>query len=49
LLQIVPKDLQGSLDKKWFHKRLGKGPPKVKKWSDDLPGITGFYYYQTFL
>jgi hypothetical protein len=27
-----------------------KGPPKVKKWeSDDLRGITGFYYYQTYL
>ncbi len=49
LLQTIPKNLQGSVDKKWFHRRLGKGPPKIRKWSDDLPGITGCYYYQTYL
>jgi len=49
LVQIIPKDLQGAIDKKWFRKQLGKGPPKIKKWSDDMPGITGVYYYQTFL
>jgi len=49
LLQTVPEALHDTIDKKWFLKRLGKGPPKVKKWeSDDLPGITGFYYYQMF-
>jgi hypothetical protein len=49
LVQTIPQDLHGSIDTKWFHQRLGKGPPKIKKWSDDMPGITGFYYYQTYL
>jgi hypothetical protein len=48
LASTVPANLKGAMDKKWFHKRLGKGPPKLKKWSDDMPGITGFYYYQAF-
>jgi hypothetical protein len=50
LLHSIPETLRSVMDEKWFHKRLGKGPPKVKKWeSDDLRGITGFYYYQTYL
>jgi hypothetical protein len=50
LMASVPQPLQGVKDDKWFRKQLGKGPPKVKKWeSDDLPGITGFYYYESFL
>ena len=49
LILAMPDGLQRSIDKRWFQRHLGKGPPKVKKWSDDMPGITGFYYYQTFL
>jgi hypothetical protein len=50
LLQSIPENLQHALDKKWFQKRLGKGPPKVKKWNSEiLSGITGFYYYQMFV
>jgi hypothetical protein len=50
LVQSLPKNLQAVMDDKWFRKLLGKGPPKVKKWeSDDLRGITGFYYYETYL
>ncbi len=50
LRHSIPDPLRSALDEKWFHKRLGKGPPKVSKWeSDDLRGITGFYYYQTYL
>jgi hypothetical protein len=50
LLHSIPETLQSVMDEKWFPKRLGKGPPKVKKWeSDDLRGITGFYYYQMHL
>lgn len=50
ILQLsVPDELQPALDKKWFEKAFEKGPPKVRKWdSEDLPGITGFYYYQTY-
>jgi len=48
LLLSMPEALRGAMDEQWFRKRLGKGPPKVRKWeSDDLRGITGFYYYQT--
>jgi hypothetical protein len=47
LLPEIPPPLQPALDKKWFQKRLGKGPPKASKWNAEiLPGITGFYYYQ---
>ncbi len=47
LCQSVPETLRNAMDKKWFQKRLGKSPPKVKKWeSEILSGITGFYYYQ---
>jgi hypothetical protein len=50
LLSSVPGPLQSVMDEKWFHKRLAKGPPKVKKWeSEMLSGITGFYYYQILL
>jgi len=50
LCHSIPETLRSMMDEKWFHKRLGKGPPKVRKWeSDDLRGITGFYYYQTHL
>ena len=50
LLHSVPATLQPALDKKWFQKRLAKGPPKVRKWeSEVLTGITGFYYYQGYL
>ena len=50
LVQSIPKNLQDAVDGNWFRKRLGKGPPKVGKWqSDDLRGITGFYYYETYL
>ena len=50
LKKSIPSELAGAVDPGWFRKRLGKGPPKVRKWeSDDLPGITGFYYYQMFL
>jgi hypothetical protein len=50
LIESIPQEMRDTMDDKWFRKRLGKGPPKVKKWeSDDLPGITGFYYYQMFL
>jgi len=50
LLHSIPETLRSVMDEKWFSKRLGKGPPTVKKWeSDDLRGITGFYYYQTYL
>jgi hypothetical protein len=50
LLPSIPVPLQSVIDEKWFRKRLGKGPPKVTKWEAEvLPGITGFYYYQTYL
>jgi|GEM_PF-2595874 len=50
LVKSVPKHLQTAIDPQWFQKILGKGPPKVRKWeSDDLPGITGFYYYEIYL
>ena len=50
LLPTIPAALRSALDAKWFRKRLAKGPPKVSKWeSEVLPGITGFYYYQTYL
>jgi len=50
LLPSMPDSLRSVIDEKWFRKRLGKGPPKVKKWdSEFLPGITGFYYYQMYL
>jgi hypothetical protein len=50
LLQSVPEELRGFMDDKWFSQLLGKGPPKFKKWdSDDLSGITGFYYYEIYL
>ena len=49
LMQTLPENLRGLIEKKWFSQRLGKGPPKIKKWSDHLPGITGCYYYQTYL
>jgi hypothetical protein len=49
LLQSAAEPLRSALDKKWFQTRLGKGPPKVKKWNSEiLTGITGFYYYQMF-
>jgi hypothetical protein len=49
LLPSIAETLQAAIDKKWFSKRLAKGPPKVRKWeSEVLPGITGFYYYQTY-
>ncbi|HEY0256418.1 MAG TPA: hypothetical protein VGC39_03165 [Candidatus Methylacidiphilales bacterium] len=50
LLSSIPEGLHTAIDQKWFSKRLAKGPPKVRKWeSEMLPGITGFYYYQTYL
>jgi len=50
LLLSIPVPLRNVMDKKWFHSRLAKGPPKVSKWEAEvLPGITGFYYYQTYL
>lgn len=50
LLQLsIPENLRPALDENWFQKRLGKGPPKVKKWeSEDLPDITGVYHYQIY-
>lgn len=50
LLSTIPASLQSVLDEKWFLQRLAKGPPKVTKWEAEvLRGITGFYYYQTYL
>jgi hypothetical protein len=50
LLGSIPIPLRSAADGKWFSKRLAKGPPKVSKWeSEFLTGITGFYYYQTYL
>jgi hypothetical protein len=50
LLQTIPEILRSAVDQKWFRKHLGKGPPKVRKWEAEvLPGITGLYYYQTYL
>jgi len=50
LLPSIPAPLRSAIDDKWFRKRMAKGPPKVRKWeSEVLPGITGFYYYQTYL
>jgi hypothetical protein len=50
LLPSIPGHLRSVIDEKWFRKRLAKGPPKVTKWETEvLPGITGFYYYQTYL
>jgi len=51
LLQLsVPEEWLRALDQDWFQKHFKKGPPKVKKWDlDDLPDITGVYYYQTYM
>jgi hypothetical protein len=50
LLPSIPILLRSVIDDNWFRKRLAKGPPKVSKWEAEvLPGITGFYYYQTYL
>ena len=50
LLSSIPDPLRIAIDEKWFRKRLAKGPPKVNNWEAEvLPGITGFYYYQTYL
>ena len=50
LLATIPAELRGAIDGKWFRKHMVKGPPKVRKWeSEVLPGITGVYYYLTYL
>jgi flagellar biosynthesis chaperone FliJ len=50
LLPSIPDPLRSVIDEKWFHKHLAKGPPKVKNWEAEvLPGVTGLYYYQTYL
>jgi hypothetical protein len=50
LLLTIPAELRRAIDTKWFRKHLAKGPPKVRKWEAEvLPGITGVYYYLTYL
>ena len=49
LLQEIPAPLHPGLGREdWFEAHLKKGPPKITAktvWTDDLPALSGIYYY----
>jgi hypothetical protein len=49
ILESLPPELRLGLDTKWCAQHFKKGPPKINNWtSEDLPGVLGVYYYQTY-
>lgn len=49
-LDSVPPELRPGLNEKWPQQHFKKGPPKIKNWmAEELPGVMGVYYYQSYL